>query len=116
MGLHTRKPFISEGDYVGPDVHKATRIASSGHGGQMVLSAETQAMLGDDVQLVDLRGYQLKNFDEPVQLFQLGDGRFPPLRTFPTRAYPGRRPPSFAGSARFPTSWRYFEATLVSTP
>ena len=104
MGLHTGEPFISEGDYVGLDVHKAARIASSGHGGQVVLSAETQALLGDDVPLVDLGEYQLKDFDEPVQLFQLGDGRFPPLRTFPTRPYPGRRPPSFAGSVRFPRS------------
>ena len=83
-------------------MHKAARIASSVHGGQVVLSAETQALLGDDVPLVDLGEYQLKDFEESVQHFQLGDGRFPPLRTFPTRPYPGRRPPSFSGSARFP--------------
>jgi len=104
MGLHTGEPFISEGDYVGLDVHKAARIAASGHGGQVVLSAETQELLGDDVPLVDLGEYKLKDFDEPVQLFQLGEGRFPPLRTAPTLPFPGRRPPVFPGSARYPKS------------
>jgi len=104
MGLHTGEPFISEGDYVGLDVHKAARIAASGHGGQVVLSAETQVLLGDDVPLIDLGEHQLKDFDDPVQLFQLGDGLFPPLRTFPTQPYPGRPAFSLAGSARFPKS------------
>jgi len=103
MGLHTGEPYISEGDYVGLDVHKAARIAATGHGGQVVISAETQVLLDDDLPLLDLGQYRLKDFDEPVRLFQVGDGRFPPLRTFPT-LYPGRRPPSQAGSARFPRS------------
>jgi class 3 adenylate cyclase len=104
MGLHTGEPFISEGDYVGLDVHKAARIAASGHGGQVVLSAETRALLDDETLLLDLGEHRLKDFDDPVRVFQLGDGRFPPLRTFPTLPYPGRRPPSLAGSARFPRS------------
>lgn len=54
MGLHTGEPYISEGDYVGLDVHKAARIAATGHGGQVVLSAETQVLLDDDVSLLDL--------------------------------------------------------------
>ena len=104
MGLHTGEPYISEGDYVGLDVHKAARIAASGHGGQVVLSAETQVLLGDDVPLLDLGEHPLKDFDDPVQLFQLGDGRFPPLRTYPTRPYPGRPALSWTGSTRFPKS------------
>jgi len=104
MGLHTGEPYISEGDYVGLDVHMAARIAASGHGGQVVLSAETQVLLGDDVPLVDLGEHRLKDFDDPVRLFQLGDGRFPPLRTYPIRPYPGRPDLSWAGSARFPKS------------
>lgn len=104
MGLHTGEPFIHEGDYVGLDVHKAARIAASGHGGQVVLSAETQLTLSDDVPLVDLGEHRLKDFDEPTRLFQLGDGRFPPLRTSPVRPYPGRVPPSPAGRARVPRS------------
>jgi class 3 adenylate cyclase len=104
MGLHTGEPYISEGDYVGLDVHKAARIAASGHGGQVVLSAETRVLLGGDVPLVDLGEHELRDFDEPVQLFQLGDGRFPPLNTYPTLPYPGRAAFSGARSARFPRS------------
>jgi class 3 adenylate cyclase len=104
MGLHTGEPYISEGDYVGLDVHMAARIAASGHGGQVVLSAETQVLLGGDVPLVDLGEHRLKDFDDPVQLFQLGEGRFPPLRTYPGQPYPGRPAFSRAGSARFPKS------------
>lgn len=85
-------------------MHKAARIAASGHGGQVVLSAETQELLDEDVPLVDLGEHQLKDFDDPVQLFQLGDGRFPPLRTVPVLPFPGRSAPSFSGSARFPRS------------
>jgi class 3 adenylate cyclase len=104
MGLHTGESYISEGDYVGLDVHKAARIAASAHGRQVVLSAETEALLDDSVTLVELGEYELKDFDEPVRLFQLGDGLFPPLRTFPTRPYPGRTAPVLSGSARFPKS------------
>jgi class 3 adenylate cyclase len=102
MGLHTGESYISEGDYVGLDVHKAARIAACAHGGQVVLSAETQALLSDEMTVVELGQYELKDFDEQVQLFQLGEGLFPPLRTFPTRPYPGRTAPVLAGSPRFP--------------
>jgi class 3 adenylate cyclase len=104
MGLHTGESYINEGDYVGLDVHKAARIAACAHGGQVVLSLETKALLDNSVTLVDLGEHQLKDFDEPVQIFQLGEGRFPPLQTFPTRPYPGRTAPVLAGSPRFPKS------------
>jgi class 3 adenylate cyclase len=45
MGLHTGEPFISEGDYVGLDVHLAAHIAAAGHGGQVVLSSRTKELL-----------------------------------------------------------------------
>ncbi|HEV8574532.1 MAG TPA: NB-ARC domain-containing protein, partial [Dehalococcoidia bacterium] len=45
------------------------------------MSAETRALLGEALPLFDLGEHRLKDFDEPVQLFQLGEGRFPPLRT-----------------------------------
>ena len=41
MGLHTGQPTRHEGDYVGMDVHRAARIASSAHGGQVLMSATT---------------------------------------------------------------------------
>ena len=99
MGMHTGVPVISEGDYVGLDVHLAARIAASGHGGQIVLSAETRSPLSDSFSFLDLGEHRLKDFDEPVRLFQLGEGRFPPLRTISNTNLP-RPASSFVGRER----------------
>ena len=102
MGLHTGEPFISEGDYVGLDVHLAARIAAAGHGGQVVQSSKTKEFLAPGTPLLNLGRHQPKDFDDPVQLFQFGDERFPPLTTYLTRSYPGRAAFAREGSARFP--------------
>jgi tetratricopeptide (TPR) repeat protein len=47
MGLHTGEPLLTEAGYVGADVHKAARICSAGHGGQIVLSEETKLAVGE---------------------------------------------------------------------
>jgi predicted ATPase len=99
MGLHTGEPVISEGDYVGLDVHLAARIAACGHGGQVVLSAGTRSLLADSFPLLDLGEHRLKDFDDPVHLFQLGNGRFPPLRTISNTNLP-RPASSFVGRQR----------------
>ena len=99
MGMHTGEPAISEGDYVGLDVHLAARIAASGHGGQVVVSGATRALLDDAVPLADLGEHRLKDFEDPVQLFQLGDGRFPPLKTISNTNLP-RPASSFVGRER----------------
>jgi class 3 adenylate cyclase len=39
MGLHTGEATLQLGDYVGLDVHRAARICSAGHGGQVLISA-----------------------------------------------------------------------------
>jgi class 3 adenylate cyclase len=103
MGLHTGEPFVTDGDYVGLDVHLAARIAESAHGGQVVLSARTRELLPQDMPIIDLGRHPLKDFDDAVQLYQFGDERFPPLRTYPLHPYPGRATFS-PGSARFPKS------------
>ncbi len=41
VGLHTGTPLLTEEGYVGDDVHFAARVAASGHGGQVILSAAT---------------------------------------------------------------------------
>ncbi len=99
MGLHTGEPVISEGDYVGLDVHLAARIGASGHGGQVVVSGDTRALLDDTVPLTDLGEHRLKDFDHPVPLFQLGLGRFPPLKTISNTNLP-RPASSFVGRER----------------
>jgi predicted ATPase len=79
MGIHTGTPHVSEDGYVGEDVHKGARIASAGHGGQVLLSTQTRELVA--VEVTDLGEHRLKDFAEPVAIFQLGSERFPPLKT-----------------------------------
>jgi predicted ATPase len=79
VGVHTGEALLDPPKYVGADVHKAARIMSAAHGGQVVLSAATHELVADDT--LDLGRHRLKDFAEPVSLFQLGFERFPALRT-----------------------------------
>jgi predicted ATPase/class 3 adenylate cyclase len=79
VGVHTGEPLLDPPKYVGPDVHKAARIMSAAHGGQVLLSGATRELVADDV--LDLGRHRLKDFADLVSLFQLGSDRFPPLRT-----------------------------------
>jgi predicted ATPase/class 3 adenylate cyclase len=81
MGLHTGEPSVTEEGYVGIDVHRAARIASVAHGGQIVMSDRTREFAGGTSALVDLGRHRLKDLTQPERLFQLGDGEFPPLRS-----------------------------------
>ncbi len=75
MGLHTGQAQVSADDYVGLEVHRAARIAAAGHGGQVLLSQATYALVEHElpagVTARDLGRYHLKDLQEPNQLFQL---------------------------------------------
>jgi class 3 adenylate cyclase len=45
MGVHTGTPFLADEGYVGADGHRAARIAAAGHGGQVLVSASTAALV-----------------------------------------------------------------------
>jgi hypothetical protein len=97
MGLHTGRPGRIEEGYVGEDVHLGARIAAAGHGGQIVLSRATADAVGGP--LADLGEHRVKDFTEPVRLFQVGEESFPPLRTISNTNLP--RPSStFVGRER----------------
>jgi predicted ATPase len=81
MGLHTGKPRVIDDGYVGLDVHRAARIAAAGHGGQVLLSQATRDLVDTGVELRNLGLHRLKDFDDPIRLYQLGAGAFPQLRT-----------------------------------
>jgi predicted ATPase/class 3 adenylate cyclase len=81
IGLHTGEPTVTDEGYVGIDVHRAARIMSAGHGGQIVASDRTRSFLDDEVGCVDLGRHRLKDLEEPEHLYQIGDGSFPPPRT-----------------------------------
>ncbi len=93
MGLHTGEPQRSAEGYVGLDVHRAARIMSAGHGGQVLLSQTTRDLvehdLPDGVSLRDLGVHRLKDLLHPSHLFELVisglPADFPPLRTIDTR-------------------------------
>jgi predicted ATPase/class 3 adenylate cyclase len=80
MGIHTGTAYLGEEGYVGIDVHRAARIAACGHGGQILVSASTAALVPGD-GLHDLGEHRLKDLAAPERIYQLGDGEFPPLRS-----------------------------------
>jgi predicted ATPase/class 3 adenylate cyclase len=83
MGLHTGEPRLTEEGYVGLDVHKGARIAAVGHGGQVLMSEATRALVGAEVR--DLGAHRLKDLSAPECIYQLEiDGlpsEFPLLKT-----------------------------------
>jgi class 3 adenylate cyclase len=87
MGLHTGEPSVGDEGYLGLDVVRAARICSAGHGGQILLSETTRALLGNElpegVAIVDLGQQHLKDVQHE-RIYQLavdGDESFPPLKT-----------------------------------
>jgi predicted ATPase len=98
MGIHSGSPLLSEGSYVGVDVHRAVRIAAAGHGGQVLVSQATRALLDPAFELRDLGEHRLKDLSEPERLYQLGAEAFAPLKSLsntnlptPTSSMVGRR-------------------------
>lgn len=89
MGLHTTEPHLHSDGYVGVGVSRAARICAAAHGGQIVLSQATAAIVEDDEKLDawlrDLGDHLLKDIPRPQRLYQLeADGLpsdFPALGT-----------------------------------
>ena len=79
-GIHTGTPHVTDEGYVGVDVHRAARIAACGHGGQVLVSASTAALVGTD-RLRDLGEHRLKDLSAPERIYQLGDDDFPALKS-----------------------------------
>lgn len=108
MGLHTGEGTLGADNYVGLDVHRGARIAAAAHGGQVLVSRATRALvetaLTAGVTLRDLGEYRLKDLEWPETLVQLViDGLlsdFPPPRSLDA---PTNLPPqvtSFVGRDR----------------
>ncbi len=89
MGLHSGEAYLTGDDYGGFEVNRAARIASAGHGGQIVLSDPTRALIADalpeGVGIRDLGRHALRDVPRPEHLFQLDvaglRSQFPALRT-----------------------------------
>lgn len=75
MGLHTGEPAVGAEGYLGVDVVRAARLAATGHGGNVLLSETTRALLGsslpDGVSVHALGERRLKDIDEPERVYEL---------------------------------------------
>jgi YVTN family beta-propeller protein len=106
MGLHTGEPKVGAERYVGIGVHRAARIGSAGHGGQVLLSSTTKELAEEElpvgVSIRDLGTRRLKDIDQPQRLYQLVieglESNFGPLSTLDVELRRKRRR-MYAGSA-----------------
>lgn len=101
--------YESDGDYLGPALHRCARLMGVAHGGQVVLSeraaATVSADAGTEVELRDLGRHRLRDLADREHVFQLLHPQlwreFPPLRSLD--AFPGNLPKqatSFVGRRR----------------
>ncbi|MGQ0571571.1 MAG: adenylate/guanylate cyclase domain-containing protein, partial [Armatimonadota bacterium] len=93
MGLHTGEPTLGPGGYVGIDVHRAARICSAGHGGQILLSETTcglaRTALPEGISLRDLGEHRLKDLARSEHISQVVvpglPADFPPIKSLDVR-------------------------------
>jgi predicted ATPase/class 3 adenylate cyclase len=90
MGLHSGTVEDAEDEiFRGPTLARAARVMSAAHGGQMLLTAATVALLDRTAPrgsaLRDLGDHTLRGFARPERLYQLTAAglrsEFPPIRT-----------------------------------
>ena len=88
IGLHSGEARLAGDGYVGLDVHRAARVMAAAHGGQIVISDATRALVERNlagIQFSSLGEHRLRDLSAPERLFQVvADGlttEFPPLRT-----------------------------------
>ena len=89
MGLHTGEADERDGDYFGPTLNTAARLMAAGHGGQVLLSDSTAALvrrsLPRGAQLRSLGPHHLKDLPSVGEVLQLVHpdltAEFPALRS-----------------------------------
>ena len=93
MGVHTGEGVLGGNNYAGIDVHRAARIMSAAHGGQVLVSEATRGLVEhavpEGVALRDLGRHRLKDLSNPEHLYALDiqglQSQFPPPRTLDAR-------------------------------
>jgi class 3 adenylate cyclase len=75
MGLHTGEPALGSEGYLGLDVVRAARICTAARGGNVLLSETTRSLVGsslpEGVAVFPLGARQLKDIDQPEQVYEL---------------------------------------------
>jgi class 3 adenylate cyclase len=88
-GIHGGRPTLTESGYVGLAVHTVARVCSCAHGGQIVVTAKTQAAaqpgLPAGIRFLSLGKHKLAGLPHAESLLQVQakglSTRFPPLRS-----------------------------------
>jgi predicted ATPase/class 3 adenylate cyclase len=94
MGVHAGSASERGGDYFGPEVNRAARLMSIGHGGQVLLSGAARELLSNVVpsntSLIDLGLRRLRDLTQPEHVWQLAISglpiEFPPLNSLDARS------------------------------
>jgi class 3 adenylate cyclase len=88
IGIHSGRPTLTEGGYIGLAVHATARICSVAHGGQIILSSAALRAVSAEaagIAFVELGVHRLEGLTEREALFQVGvpdlPAQFPPPRT-----------------------------------
>ncbi|MFV1963752.1 MAG: adenylate/guanylate cyclase domain-containing protein, partial [Acidimicrobiia bacterium] len=87
MALHTGTIESENGDYRGPVVNRVARLEGIAHGGQVLVSDATRAVVEDclpeGASLLDLGAHMLRGMERSERVFQLNapdlSEEFPPL-------------------------------------
>jgi class 3 adenylate cyclase len=100
VGIHTGSAEERDGDFFGPALNRTSRLMAAAHGGQVVLSSASAALVREELpgglELVDLGLHRLRGLSEPERVFQLTieglRSQFPPLQSidaFPASLHSG---------------------------
>ena len=89
IALHTGAAELRDDDYFGPPVNHVARLLAAGHGGQILVSAATRALLPShlpkEISLRDLGEHRLKDLEQAERIYQLIapdlPADFPPLKS-----------------------------------
>ena len=116
IGIHTGEAELAAGVYVGIDVHRAARIMAAAHGGQILVSEATRALVSRSMpagaSLRDLGEHQLKDLPEPERLYQVNaeglEADFPAAahHRFDARTTCRSPRPPWSGARPSSSSWR----------
>ena len=109
IAINSGSAEIRDGDYFGPALNRVARLMAIGHGGQVLISDSTRALVVDDLvppaELIDQGEHLLRDLGRAEHVYQLAAPglrrEFPPLRTnaeHPTNLRP--QVTSFVGRTR----------------
>jgi predicted ATPase len=98
IGLHTDEGVMFDGGYANRPINRCSRLMAAAHGGQVVVSGPTEALVRDQLPvgmgLIDLGEHRLRDLGRPTRVFQLNAAGcredFPPLRSL--ESFPGNLP------------------------